>query len=162
MMRRQRPCATQWLIVDRGPREDFWQAVRKLPRASGVLVLPHLGQTDRRRLRRWANLKHLTLAYEDEGAAARVHNLNELRRACITGVPMIFLSPMFRTRSHPDWNPLPRMRAATLARIGNRPAIALGGMNERRFRILQGLGFVGWAGVSAWSSRARRALPSVR
>jgi thiamine-phosphate pyrophosphorylase len=63
---------------------------------------------------------------------------------------MILLSPMFPTRSHPEWNAMPRMRAAALARLARRRAIALGGMNRSRFRKIQKLGFVGWAGIDAW------------
>jgi thiamine-phosphate pyrophosphorylase len=82
--------------------------------------------------------------------AARVHNVRELRRALAARVPLILLSPIFATRSHPEWKPLPRMRAAALARLAGRRAIALGGMNRRRFKVIEKLGFIGWAGIDAW------------
>jgi thiamine-phosphate pyrophosphorylase len=64
--------------------------------------------------------------------------------------PMILLSPLFPTRSHPDWEPLPRMRAAALARLGRRNLFALGGMDARKFARIERLGFRGWAGISAF------------
>jgi thiamine-phosphate pyrophosphorylase len=42
------------------------------------------------------------------------------------------------------------MRAAALARLAGRKLVALGGMDERRFRRVERLGFVGWAGISAF------------
>jgi thiamine monophosphate synthase len=42
------------------------------------------------------------------------------------------------------------MRAATLARLANRQAIALGGMNRQRYANVAALGFIGWAGISAF------------
>jgi thiamine-phosphate pyrophosphorylase len=66
--------------------------------------------------------------------------------------PMILLSPIFPTGSHPDWKPIARMRAATLARLGRRKLVALGGMNARRFARVKALGFRGWAGISAFKT----------
>jgi thiamine-phosphate pyrophosphorylase len=62
---------------------------------------------------------------------------------------------MFATRTHPEMRPLPRMRAAALVRLTGRKAIALGGMNESRFRQVRALGFQGWAGIDAWTARIR-------
>lgn len=87
--------------------------------------------------------------------ATRVHNLTELRRALLDRAPLILLSPIFATASHPDWVPIPRMRAAAYARLAKRRLIALGGMDERRFAHIAPLGFVGWAGISAWERPLR-------
>jgi thiamine-phosphate pyrophosphorylase len=105
------------------------------------------------KLRREARRRNLTIVDEAAGGAARVHNMRELRQAASAGAPLLFLSPLFPTRSHPDWTPLPRMRAATLARLSPVPVIALGGMDVRRFRRVQRLGFYGWAGIAAWMLR---------
>jgi thiamine-phosphate pyrophosphorylase len=64
--------------------------------------------------------------------------------------PLIFLSPIHPTRSHPEWRALPRMRAAALARLGRRRLFALGGMNPKRYAKIARLGFIGWAGISAF------------
>jgi thiamine-phosphate pyrophosphorylase len=63
---------------------------------------------------------------------------------------MILLSPIYETRSHTDWKPLPRMQASALARLADRRLIALGGMNARRYARVAPLGFIGWAGISAF------------
>jgi hypothetical protein len=42
------------------------------------------------------------------------------------------------------------MRAATLARLAGRRAIALGGMDARRYANIAQLGFIGWAGILAF------------
>jgi thiamine-phosphate pyrophosphorylase len=42
------------------------------------------------------------------------------------------------------------MRAAALARLGGRNLLALGGMNARRFRRIERLGFYGWAAIDAF------------
>jgi thiamine-phosphate pyrophosphorylase len=57
---------------------------------------------------------------------------------------------MFGTRSHPGWKPLRPMKVAAMIRLANTPVLALGGMNERRFRRIERLGFQGWAGIDAW------------
>jgi thiamine-phosphate pyrophosphorylase len=154
MKRRQSSIPRQWLIVDARLRDRLLNRVRRLPRGSGVLVLCHdLSVGDResliRRLRRAATAKGLCVIGEAR-QAARVHGLGELRRALLRRAPLILLSPLCPTRSHPHWRPIPRMRAAAYARLAGRRLIALGGMDERRFRRIERLGFVGWAGIDAW------------
>ena len=87
-----------------------------------------------------------------------MHNAREVREAGLARVPLLFLSPMNRTRSHPGWVPLPRMRAAALLRLAKAPVIALGGMDERRFAEVRRLGFDGWAGIDAWRLRSLKSL----
>lgn len=142
-MRRRQRVPHQWLVVrsatDLGP-------LRRLRRDTGVLLLEPLPAADMLRLR----LSGATFAEERSGGAARVHDLRELRRSLLAGTPLILLSPIFPTGSHPEWMPMPRMRAAALARLGGRKLIALGGMDSRKFARIRGLGFQGWAGVSAF------------
>lgn len=148
-MARRQTTAGQWLIVDRFD-ESASKAVGKLKRGSGVLLVRPLKKAQRRQLNRIAHRGALTVASEYQGEAARVHNSAELRRALLRRVPMILLSPIFPTNSHPDWHPIPRMRAATLARLANRRLLALGGMNAKRYADVARLGFIGWAGISAF------------
>jgi thiamine-phosphate pyrophosphorylase len=146
-MSRRQTVALQWLIV---ADPDRWTAAKRLPRGSGVLLLNPLPRREMRDLRQLAVLRGLTIAIEERGSAARVHNSRELRAAMLRRTPLIFLSPLYPTRSHPDWQPLPRMRAAALARLGRRRLLALGGMDARRFTRIRNLGFQGWAGISAF------------
>jgi len=155
MTRRQTRIARQWLIADDRIGDGLWSAIRKLPRGSGIIVIYRgLGKRDRAKLlaklRQEANRRNLAIIDERFGQAARVHNVRELRRAGLCRVSLLLLSPIFPTSSHPDWDPLPRMRAATLARQSAVPVIALGGMDERRFRRIEKLGFRGWAGIDAF------------
>jgi thiamine-phosphate pyrophosphorylase len=145
----------QWLIIDARHQAELRQAIHKLPRGSGVLVLgdamsPRERQSLLRRLRHIARARSLTIVDENEGDAARVHDLRELRRTLLSRVPLVLLSPLYATRSHPDWQPLPRMKAAALAQLARRRLVALGGMNERRFAQVRALGFQAWAGISAF------------
>ena len=148
-MTRRQTVPEQWLILDRPPDGSIWAGLRRLPRGNGVLVLPHLDTAAQRRLRNLAALRNLTLVTEDRGAA-RVHDVRELRRALLSRRRLLFLSPLYPTRSHPDWRPLPRMRAASLASLADRRLVALGGMNARRYAKIAPLGFIGWAGISAF------------
>lgn len=154
-MKRRQPLPSRWLVADERVGQRLWPAIRALPPGSGVLIL-YRGLPKRERaeilakLRRAARQRRLTLADEAAGEAARVHDLAELRRALLRRTPVLFVSPMFETRSHPDWKPLARMRAAALIRLAPVPVIALGGMNEAGFRRFERLGFQGWAGIDAW------------
>lgn len=141
----------EWLVI----AAQSIDAVRRLPLGSGVLLLLQPPAMDLRRLRSLARHRRLVLIVAQPRAAARVHNSRELRQALLARTRFILLSPLFPTASHPDWKPLPRMRAATLARLGGRRLIALGGMNKRRFVTVAPLGFVGWAGISAWRKVAK-------
>ena len=148
-MRRQ-SMPSRWLIVNAEPDHALWRAVRKLPRRSGVLLIHRLRARDLRKLRHVAGLRQLKVVAERPRTAARVHNIREMTRELLRRPPMVLISPLYATRSHPDWNPLARMRAAALARLANRQAIALGGMNQDRYAAIARLGFIGWAGMSAF------------
>ncbi len=146
---------TQWLVADARLGPDLWRALERLPRGSGVLLLfGELGGAERARLvsklKRVARRRGLVVADELAGQAARVHDAAEIRQAGLRRIPLLFLSPINATRSHPDWQPLPRMRSAALLRLAKVPVIALGGMNESRFARAARLGFHGWGGIDAW------------
>ena len=141
---------TQWLIVNRAPDAALWRAIRTVPRGTGILILCGLDSRDIRCFRHLAKLRGLAVVIETARTAERVHHVRELRRALLRRAPLILISPVFATSSHPDWAALPRMRAAALARLAHRRAIALGGMNQRRYAKIAPLGFIGWAGISAF------------
>ena len=156
-MNRRQSVPRQWLVADHRLGDGLWHALERLPRGSGILVLYRdLPKSERARLvariRKVARRRKLTVADEAAGEAARVHDLRELRRAAAARVPMLFLSPVFPTRSHPEWRPLPRMCAAAMARLARVPVIAVGGMDSTKFRRIRRLGFHGWAGIDAWTA----------
>jgi len=146
-MRRRQTVPGQWLIVS---NTGDWQQAKRVPRGIGVLLLNQLQPSPMRRLRQLAAQRDLTIVIEKPRSATRVHNSRELRSAMLRRAPLILLSPLYPTRSHPNWQPLPRMRAAALARLGGRKLLALGGMDARKFAQVRKLGFRGWAGISAF------------
>ncbi len=157
MNRRQMSVPRQWLVADLRLGDAPWRALGRLPRGSGVLLHGGLPEDQRRRLRqgvlRIARRRGLVVADESRGEAARVHSLAELSEAHLHKVPMLFLSPIFPTRSHPGQAPMSRMRAAALLRLAKVPVIALGGMDAKKFSHVRSLGFSGWAGIDAWDAK---------
>lgn len=150
-----------WLFTDPRLGPDLLGIVRRLPPGSGVVFRHHaLGPAERRallrRLRRLAAVRQLRIVDDVGGRIARVHSARELRRSLPGKPELLFLSPLFSTRSHPDWRPLGPMRAAALVRLAGRPVLALGGMDATRFARVEQLGFAGWGGIDAWVGRNAR------
>jgi thiamine-phosphate pyrophosphorylase len=164
-----------WLMTDErlGPR--LIPAVERLPRGRAGIVFRHYAtpEPERRRLfdsvRRLAGARRLVLLLAGPSDLARtwgadgshgrgpgtgfrstpVHDLAEIRAAEQDGAGLLFLSPVFATRSHPDARPLGPARFDALARRTRLPVVALGGMNPIRARRLREAH--GWAGIDAWS-----------
>ena len=147
MRRRQTSLPSQWFIVDRPLDSEMRLLLRRLPPGAGILVLDGFGSPE---LTRLASARETTLIHEGEGNATRVHNVRELRSALLRRTQLVLLSPIYPTSSHPGRPPIPRMRAAALARLAGRRLIALGGMDAQRFKRVERLGFQGWAGISAF------------
>jgi len=147
-MRPRQTIPEQLLIADERLGDELWRILPKLPRGGGVLVLRKFNSKEQRRLRHLVRLRWLTII--DGASAARVHNARELRIALLRRSPLILVSPIHLTRSHPDWRPMPRMRAAALARLARRRAMALGGMDAQRYAKIAPLGFIGCAGIDAF------------
>lgn len=152
------------------------RAIARLPRGAGI-IFRHYGlpPTERRglfdRVRRRARHKAvvLLLAGSARQAArwgadgwhgrrggrrvwpmlqsAPVHSMRELRAAQRDGADLLFLSPLFPTRSHPGAIPLGRVRFGMIARRAHVPVIALGGMTSRRAGLARRLGAYGWAAI---------------
>lgn len=143
----------RWLIVTVGA-ELTPTALRRIGRDTGIWYIGD-GADARtraqtiRRLRRLAHARGMAFVWSPRGIA-RVHDRRELRRALLARTPMVALSPIFATRSHPGWAPIPRMRAAAFARLARRRLVALGGMDARRYARVTALGFIGWAGIRAF------------
>ena len=168
MLRRQTP-PRLWLMTDERQGEGLWAALGRLPRGAGIVFRHYrLPAADRRalfgRVRRLARERGLVLVcagapiagadgtHGRPGAGLRtasVHNLREMRRA-ERWADLLFLSPVFPTRSHPGRAALGPLRFALLARQARVPVVALGGMDAERFRTLGGSAY-GWAGIDAWT-----------
>lgn len=178
MIPRQTAWPRQWLMTDERIGERLWEAVERLPRNDGGVVFRHYatGAQERRALARGVaeacRRRGLVLAIARDGELARavgadlihnpaeppaglpfsraVHSITEADAAREQGAALVFVSPVFPTRSHPGQVPLGIELALRIARTAGVPAIALGGMDANRFAKLEREGFYGWAAIDAW------------
>lgn len=166
---RLRAPPTRWLMTDERMGDQLWIALRRLPRGGGV-VFRHHATPDRerrglfRRVGVVARARGLVLVRAgaqrfagEQGVHGRsgrglvtypVHDRAEARAARRAGALVSFISPVHATRSHPGVAALGPRHARSLAMAAPGCSIALGGMDERRFRRLSG--FDGWAAIDAW------------
>lgn len=172
----QSPWPRRWLMTDERMGGALWRALERLPRGSGVIVRhDKLGQAERARLAarvaRICRRRELVLGVAGDGALARrlgaalvhrpirhpglmpaswpVHDEAEALAARRKGAALAFVSPVHATRSHPAAKALGVTKAKRLARLSGVPAIALGGMNRKRFEALRGT-VHGYAGIDCW------------
>ena len=176
MRHRHPPVPTRWLMTDERLGPALWDALARLPRGSGVVFRHYRTPiAERRRLfarvLRVARARGLVLVRAgpvpmpgEMGVHARrgcgfvtwpAHDRREAMAGVRAGARVLFVSPVFATRSHPGAPALPRWRAAAITRGLPVAAIALGGMDERRFRAVRRIGFAGYAGIDCWSGRGR-------
>ncbi len=170
----RQPLPRLWLMTDERLGDALLPAVRRLPPRRAGIVFRHysLDEPERRGLfddvKAHARRRGLTLllagsaelaeAWDADGHHGRgpgkglhsrpAHDLAEIRAAEREGADLLFLSPVFATRSHPEAQPLGPPRFNSLARRTDLPVIALGGMNALRARRLREA--YGWAGIDAW------------
>ena len=173
-MHRRQHLPRRWLMTDERLGDGLLAAIERLPKGSGVVFRHYsLAEAERRRLfeqvRRAAEERRLLLllagssaqamAWGADGSHGRgrgfglrtapAHDPREIRAAERAGATLLFLSPVFATRSHPAARALGPARFTMLARRARLPVIALGGMDESRFGALRGA--YGWAGIDAWA-----------
>lgn len=91
-------------------------------------------------------------------AAMPVHDGREARAARRAGADVVFVSPLYPTRSHPGAPMLGRAAWLRLARLADAQAIALGGLTPARARALRlaGARDAGWAAIDSWDEKAAR------
>jgi thiamine-phosphate pyrophosphorylase len=167
---------TRWLMTDERLDEQLEDTIERLPPGSGI-VFRHYGLDDAERLklglglarqardrslllavagsRSLAQLLGAKLVHNADGpgelpASMAVHDEAQARAAKAAGAALVFIGPVYATRSHPDRPELGIDRAVELAELAACPAIALGGMNEQRFAALRERGFHGYAGIDCW------------
>jgi thiamine-phosphate pyrophosphorylase len=177
MSRRHIALPTLWLMTDERQAHNLWPALERLPRGAGVVIRHYsLPEQERRhlarRIGRIARRRGLVMAFGGPEAQARragakavygaalrpsllprlypTHNPREIVNAARIGAALLFLSPVFPTRSHPEARALGAVRFGLIARSARAPVIALGGMTSRRHRRIRALGAQGWAGIDAW------------
>lgn len=163
-------------MTDERMGEGLWTALRRVPRGGGV-VFRHYATpaAERRRLyRRVARIaaaRGLVLVRaggerlgREDGVHGRsgpglvtwpAHDRGQAVRALRRGAAVLFVSPVFATRSHPG-APALGIAAARCITTGMPVAtVALGGVSAARGARLLLRGFDGWAAIDAWSKPAR-------
>lgn len=162
-----------------GDDEALLAAVARLPRGAGVVFRHyHRPPAERAQLaaRLWALARRrglvLLLSAPEPGwrghgehrpsfqrapltrkrglISAAAHNRRELLQAFRNGADLVFLSPLFATRSHPDTQPLGLPRFGLAAHDAPGPVIALGGMTPARARHARAVGAAGYAAIDAF------------
>jgi thiamine-phosphate pyrophosphorylase len=179
------PIPTLWLMTDERMGDDLWSAIDALPRGAGIVFRHHATPQDKRRalfarVAALARRKRLLLVRAGRERLGRgeagVHGRAPLRANGIrtwaahtraeaiagkrAGASLLFISPVYPTRSHPEARATGPLPAAAIGRGLGLPVIALGGVDARRFTRLRGLGFNGWAAIDAWlPDQKRKAVP---
>jgi thiamine-phosphate pyrophosphorylase len=176
MAANQPPWPRDWLMTDERMGERLWEAIGRVPAGTGGIVFRHysLGPSERLELGKrvaalaqarklalavardpllaehlGAQLVHNPLASSELPCSRSVHDDREARAAREEEADLVFVSPVFPTRSHPEAPALGGEQAARLAEMTGCPAIALGGMTFGKFWELSPA-FHGWAGIDAW------------
>ena len=180
MTSRQRPWPRAWLMTDERMGDRLWTAIDHLPiKHAGIVVRHYATAADIRAIlaHRIADICHrrsLALAIAGDVELARslgadfvhnpterpsdlpfsrsVHSLDEAEAAKTDGAALVFVSPVYPTKSHPGRKALYRPLAQRIAKAAGVPAIALGGMDSLKSARLEREGFYGWAGIDAWLS----------
>ena len=163
-------------MTDERMGDALWRALRRLPPGSGV-VFRHYATPARerrallRRVIQVARSRRLVVVVAGESIIAAdgvhgwaqthgirtwpTHSRGEALAGKRAGADALFVSPIHATRSHEG---AVGIGAAWGMRIGRGlgiPVIALGGMDDRRWRQIQRLGFHGWAAIDAWLPATR-------
>ena len=130
-------------------RRLLFRRVKKLARARRHLVL----LADRPALaRHWgADGAHDRSVHRSQGIrTVAVHNAREAVVAKRVKADLIFISPVYATRSHPDARVIGMRGTLRIAGHERGRTIALGGMTAKRMRMVRQHGIHGWAGIDAF------------
>lgn len=180
MRRRHPALPRYWLMTDERMGNGLPAALRRLPKGRAAIVFRHYATEGGKRRQLFkavleiARRNRLLLLLAGTARQARAwkadgwhgpgsapvcghlvhsmsaHDAAELETARRSGADLVFLSPVFPTRSHPGAKPLGPVRFGLLARRANIPVIALGGMTSRRARHVRMLGAHGYAAIDHW------------
>jgi thiamine-phosphate pyrophosphorylase len=152
-----------WLFTDARQGDAVWQAIARLPKGGAGVIVRTPELLDRiRALCRARRLLCVTSGPTPRriglsgshglhvGAlTATAHNRRELVKARRIGVKLVFLSPVFPTRTHPDASALGPVRFGLLTANTRVALAALGGMTAKRFKYIRKFGAFGWGAIDA-------------
>ena len=158
-------------MTDERMGDALWPALRRLPPGSGVVFRHYATPAAARRVllqrvRRLAHARRLVVVVAGTstiradgvhgGARTRgirtwpTHSRVEALAGQRAGADALFVSPVYATRSHEGAARLGPARTLRIARGLGMTVIALGGMDEARWRQIRRFGFHGWAAIDAW------------
>ncbi|MGU3389336.1 thiamine phosphate synthase [Sphingomonas sp. M1A8_2b] len=170
----RKPIPERWLMTDERMGDAVWAALRRVPPGSGVVFRHYATPTGERRtmlrrVKRVAFARRLVVVVAGEssigadGVHGRIrtratlgirswpaHDRAEALAGQHAGADALFVSPIHATRSHAGASGLGPARAMRIGRGLGIPVIALGGMDESRWRRIRRFGFYGWAAIDAW------------
>lgn len=137
--------------LDEEDRKGRFQQIRRVAKRYGHIMLlagpprlARLWKADGVHGRAWSAIETSTLIH-----SAPVHDPAEIAIAKRNGADLLFISPIFRTRSHPAAKPMNRMILKHMMQLSGRPVILLGGMSAHRFRTIGLKSAHGWAAIDA-------------
>lgn len=81
------------------------------------------------------------------------HNFLSVLKSQQLKADMIFVSPVFATKSHPNVAPLGLRELSKIIRVSKISIFALGGVNEKNIRSLQKLGIAGFGAIGLFCDR---------
>ncbi|MEP6784119.1 MAG: thiamine phosphate synthase [Sphingomonadales bacterium] len=185
MHRRHPPLPRIWLMTDERI-DDLPAVVMRLPKGAGIVFRHHATAPQARRalferIKIIARRRRLLLLLADTPARARawgadgahhrstlrsrglrtvaVHDGRELQIARVATADLVFVSPVFATRSHVGARTLGPVRLGLMVGTMRKEVVALGGMNARQFNRLNNLQIHGWAAIDALGQK-RNAVPT--
>jgi thiamine-phosphate pyrophosphorylase len=171
---KKRPLPKIWLMTDPRLGDGLLAAVRKLPAGSGVIFRHYQLAVDERlalfqRIQRICRQRGhvLVLAGQNDWRADGVHGRSRFRPTQILTMPvhsvheirdarrlradLMFLSPLFATRSHAGARAMGLLQFSRLAKLaGPAKVIALGGMTRSKVQAITNRIAYGWAGIDAF------------
>lgn len=166
-----------WLMTDERLGDGLFDAVRALPKGSGI-IFRHYATADAARRGLFRAIQRIArknrhmllladthqrgLAWRADGTHGRhrsattapVHSVRELRIAQKAQARVHFISPVYPTRSHPGQKTMGTRGLLNLARQSDKPVIALGGMTRARFKALRRTKIYGWAAIDGLARRS--------
>lgn len=182
-MHRSHPLPRIWMMTDERFGDEILRVIRRMPYRSGVIFRHYtMPMAERRQLFRAVRhlckqRGHILLLAGDARTAVRwgadghhqrgrrngssilsapVHNSAEIRSMRASQPDLLFISPVYPTRSHPGAKTLGPMGFNRLAALGSQSKIiALGGMTRQKAHMMKATAAYGWAAIDAFKYKQR-------
>ena len=84
-----------------------------------------------------------------------VHNLKEIKFSEKKNFDVIFISPLFKTQSHPSYRPLVSVNFINLCTKSSLINLALGGVTKKNYRRIKNNKLAGFGGITYFKNNLR-------